>query len=150
MKNNLTPPFAMREAGITANATPKIQTIEPTEEDHSTCFPESDFRIPLSSWGMFSCFVTTKPTADQMMESEDVCILAPSRMNPHCDSHENMLDWDFNVLMRRKDRVQILLSEAQDDVAMAASVHISSTEAKVANTVLERRDITHDEEPHPC
>jgi hypothetical protein len=105
---------------------------------HSTHFPESDLRIPLSSQGIFSCFVTTKPAADQMMESEDVCILAPSRMNPHCDSHttneENMLDWEGNV-MRRKDRVQILLSEVQDDVAMAASVHISSTEAKAVDAV---------------
>jgi hypothetical protein len=139
MKNNLVPPFVMREAGITVNATPKVQAIKPTEEDHLMCFPDSDLRIPLSLWGMFSYFVTTKPTAEQMMESEDVCVLTPSRMNPHCDSHatneENMLDWE-GIMTRRKDRVQILLSDVQDDVAMAASAQISSTEAKVVDTIL--------------
>jgi hypothetical protein len=67
MKNNLVPPFVMREAGIRANDTPKIQTIEPTKEDHSMHFPDTDFRIPLSLWGMFSYFITSKPTAAQMM-----------------------------------------------------------------------------------
>jgi hypothetical protein len=44
MRNNLLP-FVLREAGITVNDTPKIQTIEPTEEDHSIYFPETNFRI---------------------------------------------------------------------------------------------------------
>ena len=47
MKNNLIPPFVMREAGIRVNDTPKIQTLDPTEEDHSIYFPDNDFRIPL-------------------------------------------------------------------------------------------------------
>jgi hypothetical protein len=60
MKDNLMPPFVMREAGIRVNATPKIQTIKPTEEDHLTCFSESDFRIPLSLWGMFSYILSQR------------------------------------------------------------------------------------------
>ncbi len=96
MQNNLLPPFVMREAGIRVTDTPKIQTIEPTEEDHSIYFPETDFRIPLSLWGMFSYFVTSKPTTEQMMEAEEVYLMTPTRMNPHCDSHatneDNMLD----------------------------------------------------------
>jgi hypothetical protein len=62
MRNNLIPPFVMREARIRVNDTPKFQTTEPTEEDHSIYFPEIDFRIPLSLWrtGMFSYFVTTR------------------------------------------------------------------------------------------
>jgi hypothetical protein len=84
MRNNLLPPFVMREAGIRVNDTPKIQTTEPTEEDHSIHFPETDFRIPLSLWGMFSYFVTSKPTIKEMMEAEDVYVLTLSRMNPHC------------------------------------------------------------------
>ena len=43
MKNNLIPPFMMREAGIRVNDTPKIQTFEPTKEDYSIYFPETDF-----------------------------------------------------------------------------------------------------------
>jgi hypothetical protein len=34
MQNNLTSPFAMREAGIKVNNAPKTQTTEPTQEDH--------------------------------------------------------------------------------------------------------------------
>jgi hypothetical protein len=35
MRNNLMPIFVMREAGIRANNTPKIHTIEPTEKNFS-------------------------------------------------------------------------------------------------------------------
>ena len=48
MKNNLIPPFVMREAGIRVSDTPKIQTSDPTEEEHSVYFPDTDFRTPLS------------------------------------------------------------------------------------------------------
>jgi hypothetical protein len=44
MHDNLAPPFVMREAGTRANDTPKIQTTEGTKENHSTHFPETDFR----------------------------------------------------------------------------------------------------------
>jgi hypothetical protein len=78
MRNNLTPPFVMREAGTRVNDTPKIQSGDPTEEDHSMFFPEPGLQTPLSLWGMFLCFVTSKPTAEEMMETEDVCLLTPS------------------------------------------------------------------------
>ena len=48
MDHNLIPPFMMREAGIEVHDTPKIQVLNPTEEDHSIYFPETRFRIPLS------------------------------------------------------------------------------------------------------
>jgi hypothetical protein len=153
MKNNLMPPFVIREAGIRANDTPKIQTIDPTEEDHSTYFPETDFQIPLSLWGMFSYFVMSRPTAEQMMEAEDVHLLTPSSINPHCDAHatneDNMLGWEGNMV-QRKDRVQILLSDIQEDVALAASAQVSSTEARAIDNVLEGKGATYDEEAHPC
>jgi hypothetical protein len=60
----------MREAGTRVNDTPKTQSDDPTEEDHSMFFPETGLRIPLLLWGVFSCFVTTKPTAEDMMETE--------------------------------------------------------------------------------
>ena len=96
MRNNLIPPFVMREAGIRVNDTPKIQTSDPTEEDHSIYFPDNDFRIPLSLWGVFSYFNMLKPSTKQMMNAEDVYLLTPSTMNPHCDAYatneENMLN----------------------------------------------------------
>jgi hypothetical protein len=144
----------MREAGMRANDTRKIQTIESTEENHLTHFPETGFQVPLSLWDVFSCFVTSKLTAKHMMEAEDVHILATSRMNPHCNAHatneENMLDWEGNIMMQRKDRIQILLSIIQEDVALAASAQVLSTEARAIDTVLERNSATYDEEVHPC
>ena len=102
---------------------------ELTVDDHSICFPETGFRIPLSLWGMFSYFPTSKPTALFMKETGDIYLLTPSGWNPHDDSYatnkENMLDWEGNMITK-KDCVQVLLSEIAEDTAVAASVQISS------------------------
>ena len=66
MRKNLLPPFVLREAGVRVQDTPKIQVNDPTVEDHSISFPETGFRIPLSLWGMFSYFLTSKRTAEFM------------------------------------------------------------------------------------
>jgi hypothetical protein len=88
-----------------------------------------------------------------MMEGEDVYLLTPSKWNPHCDSYatneENMLDWEGNMV-ERKDRVQILLSEIQEDVAVAASVQVSSAEARAIDSVFEGSCAAFDEKVHPC
>jgi hypothetical protein len=153
MKNNLIPPFVMREAGIGVYDTPKIQVAEPTTEDHSICFPETGFRIPLSLWGMFSYFPTSKPTALLMKEIEDIYLLTPSRWNPHDNSYatneENMIDWEGNMVTK-KDRVQVLLSEVAKDTALAASVKISSVENCAIDKVLQRSQSASEEEVRPC
>ena len=41
MQNNLTPPFILREAGITVNDVPKIHIDDPTEDDHAIIFKET-------------------------------------------------------------------------------------------------------------
>ena len=51
MRNNLLPPFMLREAGIQVSDMPKIQVDDPSEKDHLIYFPETNFRIPLSLWG---------------------------------------------------------------------------------------------------
>ena len=154
MRNNLIPPFVMREAGIRVNDTPKIQTSDPTEEDHSIYFPDNDFRIPLSLWGVFSYFNTSKRSTEQMMNAEDVYLLTPSTMNPHCDAYamneENMLDWEGNMAQRR-DRVLILLSDIPEDAAVTALVEISSAEARTIDTVIKGNVASHDDNAaHPC
>jgi hypothetical protein len=65
MDNNLIPPFIMREAGLIVNDVPKIQMNNPTEDHHSIVFPEGEFRIPLSLWGVFSYFPSSAPTRAQ-------------------------------------------------------------------------------------
>jgi hypothetical protein len=90
-----------------------------------------------------------------MMDAEDVYLLTPSTMNPHCDAYatneENiMLDWEGNMV-QKKNRVQILLSDIPEDPAVTASVEISSAEARTIDTVIEGNVASHDENAaHPC
>jgi hypothetical protein len=143
MTNNLLPPFILRQAGIKLNDTPKIQVDDPTIEEHSLLFPETGFRIPLSLWGTFSYFPTCKPTATHMQDSDEIYMLTTDQFNPHDDSYavneENMLDWEGNMV-ERKHRTKILLSEVEDNEAMAASVQVSSIESRAIDRALETSD----------
>jgi hypothetical protein len=134
MENNLIPPFIMREAGITVNDTPKIQLREPTVDDHAIIFEDDNFKIPLSLWGIFSYFPTSAPTNQQLEACDDVYLLTPNGpWNPHSDSYskneENMLDWEGN-LVEKHHRKQILLSEVEEDTAMASAASISAAESR--------------------
>ena len=142
VRHNLVPPFMIREEGIQVNDTPKIQVNDPTTSDHSIYFPETNFRIPLSLWGVFSYFPSSKPTAQTLQETEEVYLLAPSRWNPHCDSYaqneENMLDWEGNMV-ERKDRMQILIEDLPDGVKTIGSTQISCVESVRIDAIVEAR-----------
>jgi hypothetical protein len=152
MQTNLIPPFIMREAGITVHDTPKMQMDDPTTEDHSIYFPETRFRIPMSLWGIFSYFQTSKPSVQDMTGCEEVYMLTPSRWDPHQESYatneSNMLDWEGN-LTTQQDRQQILLSEIQEDGIMAASVSIGSIEVLAIDAAMERGTEDYTGTPHP-
>ena len=113
MNNNLLPPFALQEAGIVVNETPKIQIKDPSVEDHSFFFPETGERIPLSLWGIFSYFLTTKPASSTLQETENVYVLTPPIWNPHDDSYakneEHTLDWAGSIT-QRNNKNTIMLS----------------------------------------
>ena len=139
MTTNLIPPFMLREAGIVVNDTPKIQVDDPTADDHSIYFPETQFRIPMSLWGIFSYFPTSKPSEQDMVESEEVYMMTPTKWNPHqstyAENEENMLDWEGNMVERRY-RQKVFLSNVEDDKAMAASVQIGSVEVRAVEKIL--------------
>ena len=141
MKHNLVPPFMIREEGIQVNDTPKIQVNDPMTSGHSIYFPETDFCIPLSLWGVFSYFPSSKLMA-QTLETEEVYLLALSRWNPHCDlyaqNEENMLDWEGNMV-ERKDRMQILINDLPDGAKMVGSTQISSVESARIDAIVEAR-----------
>ena len=81
---------------------------DPIEEsrggDHSIWFPAASFRIPLSLRGIFSYFLTQKPTRDELQSCDDVLVMTPEShsWNPHSDvyaqNEDNMLDWEGNML----------------------------------------------------
>ena len=150
MSNNLIPPFMMREANITVNDVPKIQMKNPTEDDHAIVFPETGFRIPLSLWGVFSYFPSSKPSLDMVESSDDVYMLTPTTWNPNTDvfalNEESMIDWEGHMV-QEKDRVRILMSEVEENAEMASVCAISNRESDFVNTTLLAAE--EDEPPQP-
>ena len=138
MDNNLIPPFMLREMGVTVNDVPKIHKEDPTVDDHTITFVEMGFRIPLSLWGIFSYFPTSKPTHHNLLNPNEVYILSPATWNPHSNAYstneESMLDWEGNMQPKRDCQHQIILDDVEDDVNMVASLQI---------TQLNRKSLTH-------
>ena len=143
MSNNLMPPFVLLEEGIKLNDTPNIQVYEPTIEDHSLIFPDTRFRIPLLLWGIFSYFPTCKPTSTNMQNYNDIYILTTYQFNPHDElyaaNEDTMLYWESNMV-EQKHTTKILLSEVEDNEAMAASVQVSGIDTRATNSALETSD----------
>jgi hypothetical protein len=140
MEHNLIPPFVMREAGIVINDTPKIHVKDPTIEDHSLYFEETNFRIPMALWRTFSYFPTRSPTNDKLAACDDVYLLTPNGIwNPHSDSYsrneEMMTDWE-GQMVEPQHRKQILLSEIPEDHAMTVSAMISKVEAQAIDHLI--------------
>ena len=149
MKNNLIPPFILREAGIEVNDVPKIHMDDPDEMAHSLFFTETNLRIPLSLWGIFSYLPVSKPSEDELTSNDDVYLLTPSRWNPHSSAYasneSNMLDWQGNI-KPVTDRQTILLSDIPDDDSVSSAVAMGSIETKAILDILDSID---EEPPAP-
>ena len=102
MTNNLVPPFLLREAGLIVNEVPKIHMTSPEIKDHSIYIPDKDLRITLSLMGVFSYLPTSKPTDQELEDTEDIIPCTPVTWDPHNDvysrNEQNMLDYDGNVV----------------------------------------------------
>ena len=140
MDHNLIPPFMLREMGVTVNDVPKIHKEDPTVDDHAITFAEMGFRIPLSLWGIFSYFPTSKPTHDDLLNPNEVYILSPATWNPHSDAYsaneESMLDWEGNMQPKKDHQHRIVLDGVEDDVNMVASLSITPLEQEAIDTHL--------------
>ena len=132
MQNNLIPPFMLREAGIEVKETPKIHVTGPTEDDHAIRFPETGFRIPLSLWGIFSYFPTSKPAKEVLVEPSEVYMLTPTVWNPHSDAYaineESMLDWEGNMKPKKDWTRRVVLEEIPEHESMVSSLTMSQQE----------------------
>ena len=141
MENNLIPPFMLREMGVTMNDVPKIHKEDPTVDDHAITFMEMGFWIPLSLWGIFSYFPTSKPTHDDLINTTEVYILSPATWNPHSDAYsvneESMLDWEGNMQQRKDHQHQIVFDDIEDDSNMVASLEITQLEHNSIDAHLE-------------
>ena len=148
MDNNLIPPFMLREMGVTVNDIPKIHKEDPTVDPHAIIFAETGFRIPLSLWGIFSYFLISKPTHDDLLNPNEVYILSPATWNPHSDAYstneESMLDWEGNMQPKKNCRHWIVLDNVEDDVNMVASLLITPLEQEAIDTHLVEDDKQYD------
>ena len=149
MDHNLIPPFMLREMGVTVNDVPKIHKDDPTVDDHAITSAETGFRIPLSLWGIFSYFPTSKPTHDDLLNPNEVYILSPATWNPHSDAYsvneESMLDWEGNMQPKKDCQHRIVLDDVEDNVTMVASLSITPLEQEAIDTHLiedDERSIT--------
>ena len=147
MEHNLIPPFMLREMGATVNDIPKIHKEDPTVDDHAITFVETGFRIPLSLWGIFSYFPTSKPAHDDLLNPNEVYILSPATWNPHSDAYsaneESMLDWEGNMQPKKDCQHRIVLDDVEDDANMVASLSITPLEQEAIDIHL----IEDDERP---
>ena len=130
----------VREMGVTMNDVPKIHKEDPTVDDHAITFMETGFRIPLSLWGIFSYFPTSKPAHDDLLNPTEVYIVSPATWNPHSDAYstneESMLDWEGNMQQKRDCQHWIILDDVEDDLNMVASLQITQLEQEVIDAHL--------------
>jgi hypothetical protein len=127
MKNNLLPPFILREAGLQVKDVPKIHVDDPDVSDHSITFPDDNLRIPLQLWGIFSFFHTRIPTLDEITHAEPI-FLTPDSHNwdPYSEhfakNEDSMLDYDGNMRSKRQRNTHVLdanLTVDKDDYEAA-------------------------------
>ena len=90
MTNNWVPPFVLREVGIVVNDKAKINTADPTNDDHAPLQGDwlSDSICSLGSI-LLSC------------EGNDVYILTSETWHPHSNAYVHskgsMVDWEGNI-----------------------------------------------------
>ena len=114
--HNLIPPFILIETSIVVNEVPKIQSPDPDETTYSIWFPDSEFRIAMSLRGVFSYFLTRKPTREELVSTEDILVMTPQGQNWDPDSdvyalnEENMIDWEANMIKTHR-QTQIIIED---------------------------------------
>ena len=125
LRNNLIPPFIMREGGLTVSEKPKIHCNDPSVEDHSITFPDSSLRIPLQLSGIFSYFHTRKPTKQELYDCKKLFLTPDSNdWNPHCTSFESnersMLDFRGEISEKSRWLKEPQMFDEEDDVTLSA------------------------------
>ena len=134
--------------GVTMNDVPKIHKEDPTVDDHVIAFVETGFQIPLSLWGIFSYFPTSKPTHDDLLNPNEVYILSPATWNPHSNAYatneESTLDWEGNMQPKKDHQHRIVLDNVEDDIDMVASLQITLLEQEAIDAHLVEDDEHYD------
>ena len=163
MLHNLVPPFVIRREGHTLSDVPKIQVADPSIDDHSLLFKNSDVRIPLQLVGITSYFSSRIPTADEVTKAVDIDSYFDLNTdepiwNPHnvafARNEETMLDFEGNmVLPEVRNRNLFEPGEVDDTIrvdSLSEEVNVSALELEVSATAVTIDDeiITNKQEDH--
>ena len=128
----------LREAGITINDVPKIHISSPTEELHSIMFQETNFQIPLSLYGTFSYFPTSKPSIKDLEEPDDIYVLTPTISNPHSDTYvineESILDWEGHMRNERDHEKRVVLDKIPSEETMISLLALCEKEKNIISS----------------
>ena len=116
VKQNLIPPFILREGGILVDECPKSQSISPTLDNHSMYCRDADLRIHFDLTNTFSSFPTRKPTQEELSTCDKIFITPDSTSWDPYSTHfsaneEAMLNADFE-LATYSGRKEFILEES--------------------------------------
>jgi hypothetical protein len=82
MDHNLLPLFLVREASLFLDETPKFQSTDLTQDNHTIFDEETGMMIHLQLTGTFSYFPTRLLTLDQQLNWDDYPVVY---LTPDCD-----------------------------------------------------------------
>lgn len=138
MRENLIPPFVVRRQGNVVNDIPKIQVLNPTEDDHCLILDDDRIRIPLKLDGTMSYFHTRKPGLDEYQQAMAMDQIIDLNVNEadwdprdyrYSQDEDNMLDFEGKII-EPKYRTRTLLdkndNEDQYDISVVNVIHESN------------------------
>ena len=126
MDHNLLPPFLVREASLFLDETPKFQSTDLNQNNHTIYDEETGMRIHLQLSGIFSYFPTRSLTQEEQMNWDDypVVYLTPDsdRWDPqathYADAEAAMIDNCGEIVDR--ERIKTTIFEEADIGEMLA------------------------------
>ena len=163
MIHNLVPPFVIRREGNTLSDVPKIHVTDPSVDDHSLLFKNSNVRIPFQLVGITSYFSSRIPTPDEVTKAVDMDLYLDLNTDepiwdPHNDvfaRHEGTkLDFEGNMVLPEVRKRNLFEPEEIDGNMIVdilfEEVNVSAIENEISDTAVTINDavITNKQEDH--
>ena len=150
MEHNLVPPFVVRRQGNLLSDVPKIHVSDPSVDDHSLLFKDSNVRIPLQLTGTTSYFDSRAATRNEVIEAVDMdkhldLNTDEPNWNPHdssfARSEMNMLDFEGNMAV--PEVINRKLFEQEEMEISALEVEVVDTAVVIGETLMTDADEDH-------
>ena len=150
MEHNLVPPFVVRRQGNLLSDVPKIHVSDPSVDDHSLLFKDSNVRIPLQLTGTTSYFDSRAATRNEVIEAVDMdkhldLNTDEPNWNPHdssfARSEMNMLDFEGNMAVPEVRNRKLFEQEEMEISAL--EVEVVDTAVVIGETLMTDADEDH-------